>query len=1600
MDDLKDLDLDLIFNDDSDPFEILPDNKAHTVYNNNTNTNPKPTTTRISDSLDNLLGDDLIDDDFPDFDADELIKAAETVEKGHNNQAMAGTFEQAVRQDELQDPTPPSPLPAHTANFHKFDNQKLCTWVYPINYPTRNYQLNMVQKGLFQNTLIALPTGLGKTFIAAVIMFNYWRWFPESKIIFLAPTRPLVAQQIEACFKICGLPQSETIEMTGHMAVPKRAEYWKTKRVFFLTPQTMQNDLTTRICPAEKVVCLVVDEAHKATGNYAFTEAVRLLAKSHSHFRVLALTATPGSNLDNVQMVVNNLHINNIQIRTEESMDIQEYTHGKQIQRIVVRLSYTQGATGVLPRAISTFQSKCFQPLLKDLLKFNAIQTDDPSKNTPYGLMMSRQRFRENTRNMSNFVRNKVTTTFMTCEAMSRANELLCNHGVAPFVDSIEGTIKTTQDTLGEGKGATGTDRAIAANSDLRLLINTLKRDMETPGFMGHPKMERLVALLLEHFSNSDEHSKVMIFSSFRNSVDEICRALMVHHPMIRCSEFVGQASGKSGTKGLKQTEQQQIINRFKNDELNTLVCTSIGEEGLDIGEVDLIVCYDSQSSPIRMLQRMGRTGRKRKGRCVLLLTEAEEKKFNTAKETYTRVQNMIARGNSIKYHQSISSVIPPNYRPTMSRQKLTIGAYVPLVKNKRRLKADEQDYTVDGKMKEQTLNDFIKSFQDVGLTTLDSLMNHYWPIQPFKSRMNVVIPIQKNLQRTHNVTHSRTTKYFSACVRRMEHRILYPGQDIPVSKVLHPKKLIIPKRQKPQSILFDEEEPSAKKQKKKATLYDHFENYMNQVEEDAGDDGISFLLDQPGPSKPRNDDIDHLLKDVDISDDFETSGIKGKRKAMDAIDHLIKDVVLDNGDDDFEVSRYDIKGKRRAVEPVGPYRKKTKTNDLSLDKQHSLDKHVSLDTKVSKSIHLDKESSLINDDLDERSWSSILPSSPPNNSNLLPNNDNDLLNENPFSIKKDDELPFSNIDQDMGDDDYGSFGDAVFNDVALEKWDDMAAFNNDLPPVYPFEIPTTEVSPVETECIFPQKGPRWSEKGLKLLKQKYQSLQHKGDTLLVQIITQLISADSSPKQKVFHDDLDDNFSFGDNADFDEMLKEVDLNNMAGQKGEPIMIEDSQPKAANRPEAIVGNRIEYQQPDPSIAENTAGEQKDSLDDGSIFDDDGEIVFDFDDELLANMIENKGIDMEGEGAEDIGAFLESQYQKSIQFTKATQESQKPSLKQSYREEQANGKRESILKDHVNDEAKENKMEETKVAQLPLLEQDSPADPIAKEDGQAFSSFGELNLDDTDKTILMSKPYLSNQSQDYPVDDGNSGLYISEGPAPDHVSSQVELTTRPLSSNKLTEDNDEEIVFDMNSQLSETHVKQTNPADLNSSPLMGPSKKKKGRILMEEEDSTVILSSSDDEPVEKRQVIHNRLKTLSRKTDSQDDFELQPGLQSTPKRLVHANPFIEMEAERSDDDISNDEEEEDGDEEELDDSFINDEISFMTERQSPQRPEMVSPNQPRWMKKIQVEKWLQPQEDDSIIGDNDDDEEEEEEIEYSSSFTKHRNAGVHDDDDDFA
>ena len=119
------------------------------------------------------------------------------------------------------------------------DRAAAMTWEFPQHYTVRKYQQTIVQHALFKNCLVMLPTGLGKTLIAAVVMKNFYRWFPGGKVIFMAPTTPLVEQQVEACYKVMGIPPDDTAQLCANVKKTERKKFWANRSVFFCTPQTL-----------------------------------------------------------------------------------------------------------------------------------------------------------------------------------------------------------------------------------------------------------------------------------------------------------------------------------------------------------------------------------------------------------------------------------------------------------------------------------------------------------------------------------------------------------------------------------------------------------------------------------------------------------------------------------------------------------------------------------------------------------------------------------------------------------------------------------------------------------------------------------------------------------------------------------------------------------------------------------------------------------------------------------------------------------------------------------------------------------------------------------------------------------------------------------------------------------------------------------------------------------------------------------------------------------------------------------------------------------------------------------------------------------------
>ncbi|KAM4666287.1 Fanconi anemia group M protein isoform 2-T2 [Amazona ochrocephala] len=560
-------------------------------------------------------------------------------------------------------------------------------WIYPTNYPVRGYQVRMARAALLGNTLVCLPTGLGKTFVAAVVMYNFYRWFPSGKVLFLAPTKPLVAQQMEACARVMGIPARHMAEMTGGTQALSRRDLWTAKRVFFLTPQIMVNDLSRGTCPAVEIKCLVIDEAHKALGNHAYCQVVRELSKYTNQFRILALSATPGSDTK-------------VELCAEDSPEIQPYSHERQVEKIVVPLGEELvGIQNAYIQVLETFAGR--------LIRIGVLARRDIPSLTKYQIILARDQYRKNPSSQSAGVHQGIIEgDFALCISLYHGYELLLQMGVRSLFIYLCGIMDGS-------KGLTRTKNELGRNEDFMKLYQQLgdmfsgtssangsicknKTVFENKKefIYSHPKLKKLEEIVIEHFKSwkkecSDQvttgspsvdavGTRVMIFSSFRDSVQEIAEMLSRLHPVVRVMTFVGHSTGKS-TKGFTQKEQLEVVRRFREGGYNTLVSTCVGEEGLDIGEVDLIICFDAQKSPVRLVQRMGRTGRRRQGRIVVILAEGrEERTYNQSQSNKRSIDKAISGNKMLHFYQHSPRMIPEGINPKMHKMFITAEKYEP----------------------------------------------------------------------------------------------------------------------------------------------------------------------------------------------------------------------------------------------------------------------------------------------------------------------------------------------------------------------------------------------------------------------------------------------------------------------------------------------------------------------------------------------------------------------------------------------------------------------------------------------------------------------------------------------------------------------------------------------------------------------------------------------------------------------------------------------------------------------------------------------------------------------------------------------------------
>jgi Fanconi anemia group M protein len=472
----------------------------------------------------------------------------------------------------------------------------------------RLYQEAILATAAERNTLVVLPTGMGKTAVALLLAAQRLKDHPGSKALVLAPTKPLAEQHLETFRKHLDIPGGELALMTGEVAPEKRASLWTGSRIICATPQGVENDLITGKIAFDDVRLLVIDEAHRAVGNYSYVFlAKQYLAKARNP-RILALTASPGHEAATIEEVCGNLGIEAVEVRTEEDADVKPYLHE-------IDMSWRRVDLPEEFRKAQAALQRCIQGKLRTLRSLGLTSQLTTKREVLAAQAELQRRLAAGERDPGIW---QALSLLAEVTKAQHALELLECQGLSPllkyldrfFTDAMTSRVKAV--------------RSLAADSDFKQAAHTV-RELASRG-LEHPKVAVLRDIVSQELA-AQPLTKLIVFTQFRDTAVRIKEELAAVKHCVP-AVFVGQA--KKGETGMSQKEQSEMLQQFRDGLYNVLIATSVAEEGLDIPQVDTVIFYEPLPSAIRTIQRRGRTGRHEKGRVVVLVTR------NTRDEAYS----------------------------------------------------------------------------------------------------------------------------------------------------------------------------------------------------------------------------------------------------------------------------------------------------------------------------------------------------------------------------------------------------------------------------------------------------------------------------------------------------------------------------------------------------------------------------------------------------------------------------------------------------------------------------------------------------------------------------------------------------------------------------------------------------------------------------------------------------------------------------------------------------------------------------------------------------------------------------------------------------
>ncbi len=458
----------------------------------------------------------------------------------------------------------------------------------------RGYQIAATQACIRCSTLLVMPTGFGKTAVQ-------WNCIADAldsgieKIVITAPTVGLVEQQRRMILERIKIEADLVRTYTGSDRPAKRGDIWQEATIIIATPQVIRNDVDSGLIHLRDVGLLIIDEAHHAKGNHATAQVADRYQSQVTEPWLVAATASPGSTQNAIRQLWNRLNVNRIFVAKREDDLLQPYAVDMNIATIRVMLDATTLALLEPLEAHQFEETEALkrQGFLAPTEHLTAGLIEEAAQRASIAISRRDPRGYDAARRISDVRRMHMLLDLLKTQGLRSARSYL----------------ERADEQLRDGERSTSRFLKKQVIHNFRQAVQAMPEC--------HPKPAYARQLVEEHLERHPDE-RILIFSEYRDTVDHLVEDLN-QIPNAVVDRFIGQ-SKRGKREGMSQKQQLEQLERFRNGDMNVLVATSVGEEGLDVPSASMVLFYEPVPSAIRSIQRRGRTARERSGSVHVLV--------------------------------------------------------------------------------------------------------------------------------------------------------------------------------------------------------------------------------------------------------------------------------------------------------------------------------------------------------------------------------------------------------------------------------------------------------------------------------------------------------------------------------------------------------------------------------------------------------------------------------------------------------------------------------------------------------------------------------------------------------------------------------------------------------------------------------------------------------------------------------------------------------------------------------------------------------------------------------------------------------------------